>query len=89
MNIEDKLFCNKFNADSESHLVVDQDICRTCVGKPCLTVCPVKNYTLENGQIVVSFEGCLECGSCRIVCGLGGLSWKYPRGGKGICYRFG
>ena len=88
-SLEDKLYLTQFSADKESHLKVDQTKCKECETKICTTICPVENYKEEDGEIVVSFEGCLECGTCRIACRDGSITWEYPRGGFGVCYRFG
>ena len=90
LSLEDRLFRTRFKADTESHLVVDPTICRTCSHKGCTLVCPVQNYTIDDaGDVIVSFEGCLECGACRVACTPRGLSWKYPKGGMGVCFRQG
>jgi ferredoxin like protein len=39
--------------------------------------------------VIFSFEGCLECGSCRMICDRGAIDWTLPRGGFGVCYEFG
>jgi len=39
--------------------------------------------------ISVSYEGCLECGSCRIGCPHLNIEWRFPTGGYGISHRFG
>lgn len=89
MKIDDKLALNMFHVDVEPHITIDQDICSRCPHKLCTYVCPVDNYTLENGTVVFSGEGCLECGTCNIVCDQGSITWNYPRGGFGIIYRLG
>ena len=38
-------------------------------------------------NIVISFEACLECGTCRIACEF--IDWRNPKGGFGVCFRFG
>jgi ferredoxin like protein len=89
MNIDDKLALNLFHVDKDPHIQIDPEICRRCPHKLCTRVCPVENYTLDDdGNVVFSWEGCLECGTCRIVCDQGALDWSYPRGGYGISYRF-
>ena len=89
MNIDDKLALNLFHVDQDPHIQVDQEICRRCPHKLCTHICPVENYTLDgDGTVVFSWEGCLECGTCRIICDQGAISWDYPRGGYGISYRF-
>jgi ferredoxin like protein len=69
MNIDDKLALNLFHVDKDPHIQIDPEICRRCPHKLCTRVCPVENYTLDDdGNVVFSWEGCLECGTCRIVC---------------------
>lgn len=90
LSIDDKLALVYFKVDEEPHINVDIAICRTCKQKPCLYVCPVENYKLlDSNDIVFSWEGCLECGACRVICPKGAIGWNYPRGGFGVCYRFG
>jgi ferredoxin like protein len=34
------------------------------------------------------YDGCLECGTCYIVCHKKAFTrWRYPRGGFGVAYR--
>ena len=89
MAIEDKLATTRFNVNTEPHIKVDTKICETCPEKPCLYVCPVQNYTLEDGKLAFSWQGCLECGACRIACTRSAIDWAYPRGGFGVCLRYG
>ena len=92
MNIEAKLGLDAFKLDEESHIRINQEICaRECEEKHCLFLCPGHLYSInkETGDVSVEFEGCLECGTCRIVCRYGALEWAYPRGGFGVQYRFG
>lgn len=92
MKLEDKLFLVTFNADSESHLLVkDQAVCRQCQGKPCISGCPADcwEHSPEKNEVHAAFEGCLECGTCRIICPYANISWRYPRGGFGVKYKFG
>ena len=89
MAIEDKLATIRFNVDAEPHIRVNTDICETCEEKACLYICPVQNYTLEEDRLVFSWQGCVECGACRIACTDGAIEWDYPRGGYGVCLRYG
>ncbi|MDD4171567.1 MAG: ferredoxin family protein [Syntrophomonas sp.] len=77
--------------EEEAHIVVDKEICRQCAEKPCLYVCPAVLYKLDkNGDISFDYAGCLECGTCRIMCKNKGIvKWAYPRGTFGINFRFG
>jgi len=89
MAIEDKLTTTRFNVDTEPHIKVSTEICETCSEQICLYVCPAQNYVLSDNKIVFSWQGCLECGACRIACTRGAIDWSYPRGGFGVCLRYG
>jgi ferredoxin like protein len=44
----------------------------------------------EKGCVEVVPDGCMECGTCRILAaGSGDLEWDYPRGGYGVLFKFG
>lgn len=87
--IEEKLAVNKYDIDQEVHIRIDEDICKKCDKHECIYACPADCFKLTEGHITFSFEGCLECGSCRIVCEEGAIDWALPRGGLGICYQYG
>lgn len=94
MGIEEKLHCNRYRVDEGSpHIrIKNPDVCRDrCADHACLSICPAGAYTAdESGVISVSTDGCLECGSCRIVCAENdNLIWDWPRGGYGVLYKFG
>jgi len=91
LRIEDKLYITKFRVDDKSHLKIkDKEKCRQCIGRPCLTCCPVRGYQLqEDGTVAADYEGCLECGTCRVLCPEQNLEWHYPTGGMGVIYRYG
>ncbi len=92
MNLEDKLFLVGFKPDEAgSHLVVrSQEACRnSCERKLCTAFCPAQVYKWEEGAITVGYNGCLECGACRIGCPNSNIEWRYPRGGFGLQYKFG
>ena len=89
MNTDDKLALDLIHIDKEPHIQVDHAKCRTCPHKLCTCVCPAENYKMNgDDDITFSWEGCLECGTCRIICDQGALTWEYPRGGYGISYRY-
>lgn len=88
---EELLALDKFAVDERSaHIVLDNQICKTCSSKPCLVVCPATLYRLQGGDIQFDYAGCLECGTCRIICANKGLTkWSYPRGSFGVSFRYG
>jgi len=88
INIDNKLFLNTYNADTVSHLIIkDQVACTNCKEKPCTDFCPARVYEYKDDKITVGFEGCLECGACRIACPHDNIDWNYPRGGFGVQFR--
>ena len=41
-------------------------------------------------KVEIAVDGCLECGTCRVVCAeTGEVEWNYPRGGYGVLFKFG
>mgnify|MGYP002305273469 CR=1 FL=1 len=91
METTELLGLNRFQVDEEeAHIVLNKAACARCVKRPCLRVCPAGLYTEKNGEIMFDYAGCLECGTCRLVCEYGGMSkWTYPRGTFGIAFRQG
>ncbi|MHC5039118.1 MAG: ferredoxin family protein [Planctomycetota bacterium] len=91
MDIDARLGLDVFKLDKASHIELDAEQCKACTKRVCLWICPAKVYTEgEEGEILIRFEGCLECGTCWIACpAAGGLRWKYPGGGFGVHFRFG
>lgn len=90
MSIEEKLYLVRFNVDQgRAHIKVNKALCKDCEVKACLSACPVENYKWENDELLFSWEGCMECGTCRLACSKGALEWDYPRGGYGVSFRYG
>ena len=92
LSIEQLLGIDKFAVDDdEAHIVLDKSVCARCQPKPCTYACPAGLYVLKDGEISFDYAGCLECGTCRVVCPQAGIAitWKYPRGGFGISFRYG
>ncbi len=90
--IEDKLYLVQYHHASESHIQVNEGICRSCgIDRICLTICPAKVYELDEGanKIRVNFENCLECGTCWVACTEGAIDWRNPQGGFGVRFRHG
>jgi len=89
--LPEKLFLLRFRVDGVNHLILNKDACWECDERACLIICPSEVYKWDEGrnEVTVSYEGCLECGTCRIACKEGAIDWKNPRGGFGVSYRFG
>jgi len=96
LSAEELLGLDKFNVDDgNSHIVLDPARCAACKEKPCLYICSAVCYKLAAEAQVVQFDyaGCLECGTCRVVCrnlgNSGVIRWEYPRPTFGVSFRYG
>jgi ferredoxin like protein len=89
VGLDVRLDTTVYKPDPEPHIVIRKELCLQCERRPCTIVCPANLYAWENGQIVHNCDGCLECGSCRIVCPYDAITWRYPIGGYGVRYRWG
>jgi ferredoxin like protein len=92
-SVADRLGTDAFDTDSVSHLTLsDPALCKSCVLRPCIRVCPAEVYRWEEERLRIRYENCLETGACRIACeqmGNRALVWGYPAAGRGIQYRLG
>ncbi|PUA30994.1 MAG: 4Fe-4S ferredoxin [Candidatus Terraquivivens tikiterensis] len=89
IRLEDALNANVWDVDTKPHIIVDSEKCAGCADKACTYLCPGGCFTLLAGKVLYSYEGCLECGTCRVVCPKGAVTWNYPLSGRGVQYRFG
>lgn len=89
MSIDERIYINRYKVHKKNHLYLDPEKCPICIYKPCTYCCPVSVYNWEKDRIVISYEGCVECGTCEIVCPYGKIKLTYPITGHGISYRFG
>jgi ferredoxin-like protein FixX len=91
VNVDEKLALDKFNVDEEdAHIVLKEDASDVEFDKLILC-CPAALYKRDgNGRKSFDYAGCLECGTCRILCGETILDiWRYPNPTMGIQYRYG
>lgn len=91
MKIEEKIAILGIKPESSSHIELDPSICRECVLKICIRACPAHLYECDDKSELVRVEhsGCLECGTCMLICPKGAVRWRYPSSGYGISYRYG
>ena len=91
MKVEDKVALCAIKHHEKSHIQLDADACRGCDTRICLKACPAHLYTMEpdSGEVKVEHTGCLECGTCMVICPLQAVDWRYPEPGFGISYRHG
>ncbi len=90
MSVEERLALTKFEVYSEPHIILQKEKCKVCNFRICISSCPAGLFAIdESGEITFTYEGCLECGTCRIVCPENAIEWNYPPGGFGVQYKFG
>lgn len=90
-NVKSRLGATKFVTDAHeyAHITVDPDICETCPHTMCINTCPAQCFHFENGRMQFTYEDCVECGTCDIVCTPGSVKWNHPRASFGVNYRYG
>lgn len=72
----------KYDDDSVSHIRVLNP--KSEFMKKMVLLCPTRCYNLENDQVMLQHEGCIECGTCAKE-----TMWRHPRGEKGIVFQYG
>ncbi|SDI95072.1 ferredoxin like protein [Ferrimonas sediminum] len=91
VNVDVKLGVNKFYVDEGHPHIVLKDNPDMNEFKKLVNACPAGLYKLaDDGTPRFDAAGCLECGTCKFLCGDTILEkWEYPRGTFGIEYRYG
>lgn len=86
MSVDDKLGFVKFVTDEKwSHIEINEDYADEKEIKRVVMACPAGLYHYDNGKVSFNHEGCLECGTCRVVSGGKVVkSWNHPKGGRGV-----
>ncbi|KUO62705.1 MAG: ferredoxin [Gracilibacter sp. BRH_c7a] len=91
LNVDQKLGIDKFHVDeNNAHIILKEEIDMVEYQK-LVIACPAGLYKVdENGNIQFDYAGCLECGTCRVLCGKTILEkWEFPLGTMGIEFRWG
>lgn len=91
VNVDAKLSTCKFYVDEENaHIELVENPTKEEFDKLVLA-CPAALYKYDdNAEMLFDYAGCLECGTCRLICGKTILSkWEYPQGTMGVEYRWG
>lgn len=90
MGLKAKLGLDVFKENKDFHIKIIPGKEKDARLKKAIMVCPAGLYSEnEQGEVELSVDGCLECGTCLIACGPDVLDWHYPDGGTGVQYRFG
>jgi len=90
--VEEKLYNNRYVVDpGRPHIRVKPHATPSKELLALTKICPAHCYDVaDSGQVEIMADGCLECGTCRVVCaGTDAIEWSYPRGGFGVLFKFG
>ena len=85
-SVEDKLYFIKLRPNTESHIKTNQDKCRICEKKECISFCPanVFNWSEVDSELIIAYENCLECGACTVGCPYNNIDYSHPKSGYGL-----
>ncbi|TJW10762.1 ferredoxin family protein [Parvibacter caecicola] len=95
VNVDEKLSLNRYEVDEENaHIrLKDEAECPNFQEEfdKLIIACPAALYRRdEEGRPSFDYAGCLECGTCRIICSDTILDyWRYPGPTMGVEYRWG
>ena len=92
VRVENKLYQNRYLVDAgRPHIKVREHETPTPALMALIKICPAGCYALnDSGQVEITPDGCMECGTCRVVAEASGdIEWNYPRGGFGVLFKFG
>lgn len=92
VKVEEKLFQNRYMVDAgRPHIKVRAHTLPSAALLALTRACPAGCYSRNDaGQVEITPDGCMECGTCRVICAdSGDIEWNYPRGGFGVLYKFG
>lgn len=92
VKVEEKLYVNRYLVDAGRPHIKVRPHDKPSAALVALThVCPAGCYsTNDRGQVEVAPDGCMECGTCRVLTAdSGDIDWNYPRGGYGVLFKFG
>lgn len=90
--VEEKLYQNRYIVDAGRPHISIRPHEKPSERLLAMThICPAGCYSqTPSGQIEIAPDGCLECGTCRVLCEASGdITWNYPRGGFGVLFKFG
>ncbi|MDQ1277862.1 MAG: ferredoxin like protein [Thermodesulfobacteriota bacterium] len=85
MDLKAKLGVDVFKPGSSAHINIRPGREKDPRLQKMVMICPAGLYSVnEQGETSLTVDGCLECGTCRLVCGNDVLAWAYPEGGTGV-----
>lgn len=76
--------------DAPPHIILAETAEREKLQR-LVQACPAGLYQFQgDGRVRFDVQGCLECGTCRLLCGEETIArWRYPGAGCGVEFRFG
>ena len=86
VNVDEYLAVNKYEVDEGNpHITLADDLDDAEFDK-LVKVCPAALYKRdEDGARSFDYAGCLECGTCRVLCeGPVVSKWKFPEATMGV-----
>jgi len=93
VNVESKLALNRFVVDEgHPHITIEPEQLNAQTIQALIAACPASLYSLdERDRLIFDCAGCLECGSCRVICAADSraMTWNHPRPTFGVFYRYG
>lgn len=91
VNVDVKLGINKFHVNEGHPHIILVDNPNMEEFRKLMLACPAGLYKQDSaGNIHFDSAGCLECGTCRVLCGDTILErWEYPLGTFGVEFRYG
>lgn len=88
--LKTKLGLDAFKEVGDFHIRIKEGKANEKALRAAILVCPAGLYSEDkNGEIMITEDGCLECGTCKIACTDDLLDWRYPDAMCGVQYRFG
>ncbi len=86
MKLEELLQRSVWDVDEERHIeILKQEGLRV---NALILLCPMGCYSIAGDKLIMSYEGCVECGTCRVLSRSDQIRWEHPKSGRGIQYRY-
>lgn len=92
LTIEEKLGVDKyFIYEDQAYILIRETPANEQDLERIIKACPAGLYHKnEDGTVRFDYAGCLECGTCRVLCLETVVkSWTYPPGSFGVEFRYG
>ncbi|MCK7452354.1 ferredoxin family protein [Enterobacter chengduensis] len=90
MSVNESLARNCYHPAESSHITLRGSLSEQQAAL-LEKICPAGLFQRDAGaRVRVNFQGCLECGCCRLIAGSDAIAeWDYPPSGSGVSLRFG